>query len=354
MLSLVWIAGPLSGVLVQPYVGIKSDRCRSRFGKRRPFMVGGAIATILSLMALAWARELVTLILHGIFRLDQSAPAIKVSSIVFAVLMIYVLDFAINVIQAGIRAFIVDNAPPHQQDSANAWASRVSGVGNIIGYLFGYANLPKYFWFFGDTQFKVLCVIASLGMILTLTISCLAITERDPRSDGEPGPQTRGVFAFFRQLYTSIRRLPPQIKAVCQVQFMAWIGWFPFLFYTTTFIAEIYVDPLIRENPQMTESEIASAWEKGTRIGTFALEIFAITNFAATIILPLIVAKSIQPSGVSALDTATTPLTPSAHPHANNNSDSYFDPPTSSLKSHPSSTSLRTRTRTHLHALSTP
>ena len=38
-LAFVWIAGPLSGVLVQPYVGAKSDRCTCRFGRRRPFMV---------------------------------------------------------------------------------------------------------------------------------------------------------------------------------------------------------------------------------------------------------------------------------------------------------------------------
>ena len=46
MLALVWIAGPLSGTLVQPYVGMKSDNCRMRWGRRRPFIVGGAIATI--------------------------------------------------------------------------------------------------------------------------------------------------------------------------------------------------------------------------------------------------------------------------------------------------------------------
>ena len=59
MLALVWIAGPLSGVLVQPYVGLKSDNCRITWGKRRPFIIGGAIATIASLMLLGWAREII-------------------------------------------------------------------------------------------------------------------------------------------------------------------------------------------------------------------------------------------------------------------------------------------------------
>jgi len=96
LLALVWIAGPLSGVLVQPYVGIKSDRCRSRFGKRRPFMVGGAIATMISVLVLAWAREIVGGI-FGIFGAGPDSQVVKTTTMLFAVLFVYVLDFAINV-----------------------------------------------------------------------------------------------------------------------------------------------------------------------------------------------------------------------------------------------------------------
>lgn len=95
-LAFVWIAGPLSGTLVQPYVGIKSDRSRSKWGKRRPFIVGGAIATIISLVCLAWAREIVATFLH-IFGVDREAKAVYTVAIVFAVVLIYILDFAINV-----------------------------------------------------------------------------------------------------------------------------------------------------------------------------------------------------------------------------------------------------------------
>lgn len=96
MLALVWIAGPLSGTLVQPYVGLKSDNCRMPWGKRRPFIVGGAIATITSLMVLAWAREIVGGVL-GIFGADPESQGVKTCVMIFAVLFVYVLDFAINV-----------------------------------------------------------------------------------------------------------------------------------------------------------------------------------------------------------------------------------------------------------------
>jgi len=59
LMALVWIAGPLTGTLVQPYVGMLSDNCRLPMGKRKPFMIGGSIATILSLLFLAWAKEIV-------------------------------------------------------------------------------------------------------------------------------------------------------------------------------------------------------------------------------------------------------------------------------------------------------
>jgi solute carrier family 45 protein 1/2/4 len=96
LLALVWIAGPLSGVLVQPYVGLKSDNCRIRFGRRRPFIIGGAAATIVSLMILAWVREIIGGFL-GIFGASSESQWVKDAVLLFAVLFVYVLDFAINV-----------------------------------------------------------------------------------------------------------------------------------------------------------------------------------------------------------------------------------------------------------------
>jgi solute carrier family 45 protein 1/2/4 len=96
MLALVWIAGPLTGVLVQPYIGIKSDRCQIRWGRRRPFILGGALATIISIMILAWTREIVSRF-FAIFGLEPQSQGVTVSIMVFAVILIYVLDIAINV-----------------------------------------------------------------------------------------------------------------------------------------------------------------------------------------------------------------------------------------------------------------
>lgn len=95
LMALVWIAGPLSGTLVQPYVGMLSDNCRISWGKRKPFMLIGTAATVASLMVLAWTREIVGGFL-GLFGADPESQFVKVSIIVTAVLWVYILDFAIN------------------------------------------------------------------------------------------------------------------------------------------------------------------------------------------------------------------------------------------------------------------
>ncbi|EWC47832.1 hypothetical protein DRE_03032 [Drechslerella stenobrocha 248] len=291
MLALVWVAGPVSGALVQPYVGIRSDNCRVPWGKRKPFMIGGGIATIISLLILGWTKEICAWIL------PDGSPALPNLTIGLAVLMIYVLDFAINTVQAGIRAFIVDNAPPHQQDAANAWAGRMTGIGNVLGYLSGYVNLPQIMPWFGDTQFKVLCVIASFALGGTLAISCGLIMERDPNEDGPPDDKKNSLLAFFGQVLHSARRLPPQVRKVCDTQFFAWIGWFPFLFYSTTYIGEIYVEPHYAANPNLSEDDERMLWEEATRVGTFALLIFAVVALLSNTILPVFIQPAFNPAG---------------------------------------------------------
>lgn len=95
LLAFVWIAGPLSGTLVQPYVGIRSDNCRIKYGKRIPFMLSGALATAVSLLALAWTREIVHGFL-GIFGANPESHGVQVCSITWAIAFVYILDFAIN------------------------------------------------------------------------------------------------------------------------------------------------------------------------------------------------------------------------------------------------------------------
>ncbi|TVY41035.1 General alpha-glucoside permease, partial [Lachnellula occidentalis] len=296
LMALVWIAGPLSGALVQPYVGMLSDNCRSKWGKRVPFMAAGAAATIFSLLALAWVRDIVGGFL-GLFGADRESEGVRTTIIVVAVMFVYMLDFAINTVQAGIRAFILDCCPSHQQETANAMASRITGLGSIVGYVAGYLDLPKYVWFFGNTQFKVLSVIACLALGSTVALSIGTVHERDASLEAPPATGKGGLLAFFKKVFHSIQRLPPQTRKVCEVQFFAWVGFFPQLFYSSSYVADIYVQPYLEANPDMTPVEIDQLYAKATRVGTFALLVYAIVTLSTNLLLPFIVAPSYdQPS----------------------------------------------------------
>jgi solute carrier family 45 protein 1/2/4 len=87
--SLVWIAGPLSGLMMQPIVGVIADRSTSKYGRRRPFMVIGSVVVAACLLVLGWTKEIVGYFVEeGEFR--------KSCTITVAVLAIYGVDFAIN------------------------------------------------------------------------------------------------------------------------------------------------------------------------------------------------------------------------------------------------------------------
>ena len=95
LLAFVWLAGPMTGVLVQPYIGIKSDRCRISWGKRKPFMIGGTVGIVVTSMILAYARDIIGL--FGGFGVEAPyAGAYKIGTIVLATVMMWCLDFSIN------------------------------------------------------------------------------------------------------------------------------------------------------------------------------------------------------------------------------------------------------------------
>jgi solute carrier family 45 protein 1/2/4 len=201
---------------------------------------------------------------------------------------------------------------------------RMSGIGNILGYLAGNVKLPDYLPFLGGTQFKVLCAIASIIMALTVAISCTTVHERDPRFDGPPPDNQDSVLAFFKSLYKSVNSLPPQIRRVCEVQFFAWIGWFPFLFYITTYVGEIYVEPHFEADPNLPDEKIDQLWEEATRVGTRALLIFAITTFIASVILPFIIPPTYEAPQPRGATTPRTPMTPMATTPGSMSGSGYF------------------------------
>ncbi|KAI9260492.1 major facilitator superfamily domain-containing protein [Phascolomyces articulosus] len=286
VMSLVWIAGPLSGLLMQPIVGVLSDRCTSKLGRRRPFIILGCIVVVMSLLVIGWTREITSLFTGG----AQEGDTFKHVSIGIAIAAIYVLDFSINCIQASCRALLVDALPPSLQEDGTAWAGRMVGLGNVIGYFMGYADLVKAFPFLGNTQLKVLCVIACIVLVLSDIITCYAVTEKVLTKEPKKKKSWGAPFKALTDITTNIWNLPKPIRRICNVQFFAWIGWFPFLFYSTTWVAEIYDQNAIPNGGSSTDGE--DTMGQATRAGSFAFLVYSIVSLAASFIIPWMVAPS--------------------------------------------------------------
>lgn len=214
-------------------MGALSDQSRISWGRRRPYILIGACGTIFSLTYLAWIEDVV----KGLTRYSNGDPdssGIRSIVIILAILGIYILNISIQPLQMGLRTLTIENCPPQQQTQASAWASRMTGVGNIIGYLAGFTQMSRPAASFSVNQFQGLTIIASVTLTITVGMSCTAISEENPESIISTVVERPHFMSSLRQLLCTYRTMPWKIRKVCQIQFCAWIGWFPFLFYSTT------------------------------------------------------------------------------------------------------------------------
>ncbi|KAI9012102.1 major facilitator superfamily domain-containing protein [Phycomyces nitens] len=276
--ALVWLAGPLSGLLVQPLVGAFSDKCTCRYGKRRPFIVAAGILTCMSMLGVAYAKEIGTIAAR--YLANEQSEAAHLYTIVAAVASFYFLDFTLNAVQAVCRALILDIPPLWQQEYANAWSARMSNGAMVLGYFVGYVDLVHYAPWMGDTQIKAFCIVAIAVFCGTLAITCTSVEEKVlERQDTLPWYHT------LAYIWRAFRFLPRPIQTLCNTQFFAWMGWFPFLFYSTQWVSDIY----FANNPPVDGQE--QDWTKGTRAGSFALLCYSLVSVGAGVVLPALLSR---------------------------------------------------------------
>ncbi|TPX22904.1 hypothetical protein DIZ76_014785 [Coccidioides immitis] len=261
---------------MQPLVGVIADRSTSKWGRRRPFMIGGSLVVALCLFVLGWTTEIVS-----IFISDTQLR--KSVTIMVAVLSIYATDFAINVVQACCRSLIVDTLPIPQQQLGSAWASRMTAVGSLIGYAIGSVDmLSRFGTTLGNTQFKQMTVIAALSLITAVSVTSYAVKERVLLSVRDTDSRA-GAIKILSQLFRTTFNLPPRIKAICWAQFWAWIGWFPFLFYSSTWVGETYFR---YEVPKSAVEQSKDTLGEVGRLGSLSLVIFSMITLVSSVVLP--------------------------------------------------------------------
>ncbi|OYX39257.1 MFS transporter [Sphingomonas sp.] len=111
-LAFLWIAGPVTGLVVQPLIGHFSDRTWGRFGRRRPYFLAGAVLAALALFGMPNA-----------------------SVLLMAAVLLWLLDASLNVSMEPFRAFVGDMVPASQRTAGYAFQTAFIGAGAVIGSL---------------------------------------------------------------------------------------------------------------------------------------------------------------------------------------------------------------------------
>lgn len=135
-------------------------------------------------------------ILRSVWYGDAADDAqVQNTAIGFAVVSFYILDFALNGLQASLRNLLLDVAPPSQLSSGNAWHGRMTNAGNIVGFGFGFFPLAKLplIRLLGGGQFRKFCIICIFILVITVGITCFS-HEEEQRENVHQRRRFVGVF----------------------------------------------------------------------------------------------------------------------------------------------------------------
>lgn len=189
-------------------------------------------------------------------------------------------------VQWSCRSLIVDSLPTAKQQTGSAWAGRTAAAGHLLGYAIGSLDLKALFGTtLGSTQFKQLTNICAFVLVAAVGVTSWAVNERVLISDGDKSGRKEGPLDVFRRIANTAQRMPARIQAICWIQFWSWIGWFPFLFYSSTWVGETYFR---YDAPHETGQSTDRSGDVG-RIGSMALITFSLVTLLSSIILPWMV-----------------------------------------------------------------
>ena len=271
--GLIWLAGPFTGMVVQPLVGTISDKTKSPLGRRRPYLLAGALIAAVALWIFPNSASVSGLLqkLTGI-----NLPAL--TALFIAAIMIWVIDACINIAQGPYRALIPDVVPQEQHSLANSYISLAIGLGSV----FAAATAPFLKWAFDyqmsiPAQFIMAALAFSLGMIWT----CITIKEPQIKIENEDAENKKQNSSFIQAL-KDFFALSPEVSKICLMQFFTWIGTMCMMIFFTQ-----YAVHTVFNVPDLTTVDGISAklYENASLNGTnFSSVCFAIFNFVCFIV----------------------------------------------------------------------
>ena len=280
--GLIWLAGPFTGMVVQPLVGALSDKTVSPLGRRRPYLLGGALLASLALLIFPNSGG----IAEGLASLTGlHLPA--VTGLLIAAIMIWVIDACVNVAQGPYRALIPDVVPEEQYSIANSYISLAIGLGSVVAA----GTAPFLKWAFGyqmsiPAQFVMAALAFTLGMIWT----CITIKESKREHENKQEAAQNNV--SFWQSLKEFFALSPEVSKICTMQFFTWIGTMcMMIFFTQYAVHTIYCVPDLTTVSESTKGLYAQATLTGTNFSSICFAIFNLICFIVAIPIGFLSAK---------------------------------------------------------------
>ena len=225
----LWLAAPMTGLLVQPIVGYLSDRTwHPKLGRRRPFFLVGAILSSALLFVMPNA-----------------------GSIWMAAGVLWILDSSINVTMEPFRAFVADNLDDKQRSFGFAMQSMFIGLASFIA---GYLPQVLVNWFHvsrektnGSIPQNILMSFYIGGVVFLVSVLFTVFRSKEyPPSENKSNQHSKDKKGIFQEIWHSIVHMPIQMKRLALVNFITWPGLFLMWFYYSTGVASqlFHGDPI--------------------------------------------------------------------------------------------------------------
>lgn len=264
----LFLAAPLTGLLVQPVIGYLSDRTwHPTLGRRRPYFLVGAILSSIALLIMP----------HS-------------SALWMAAGLLWILDTMGNVAMEPFRAFVTDQLPEEQVNRGFIMQSLMIGLGGsiasalpwIMKNVFSVANtaekgaIPENVqWSFYIGAFFFLSAV----LYTVFTTKEYPPTEEDINRLKEEGG---GFMNGVKEIFSALAKMPKRMQVVSLVQFFTWPGLFLMWFYYTTAVAVNVFHGVDAKDPVYAE---------GADFGSLTLSYYSVVTFLFAMILPSIADK---------------------------------------------------------------
>lgn len=221
-LPLLWLAGPVTGLLVQPIVGALSDRTGSKRGRRTPFFLIGALICSFGLLLMPFSPVLW-----------------------FAAGLLWILDAANNMTMEPYRAYVSDRLNPPQHAAGFLTQSAFTGLAQTLAYL-----APSIFVFLGMNKDAVnenniphitiaAFMVGALLSFSTVYWSVKTVPEL-PMSDEERAAlnaKPRTVGAILGEIWDAAKTMPPTMKRLWWMALFQWYGMMCYWIYIVPSLA---------------------------------------------------------------------------------------------------------------------